>query len=124
MSPSDAWDISGKGDCYRQAVRLAEQTAESSPAGLPVHVVHGLVTGTGGESEGLRYGHAWVEIGGALCADSSRGGEPVVVPARLYYDAGSVNPAETFRYSLTEARRAMVAHGHYGPWHNQLEQAA
>lgn len=89
-----------------------------------MEIVHGLVTGTGGEAEGLRYGHAWVEIAGSICADGSQGGEPVTVPKSAYYDIGSVRPDETCRYSLKEAHRAMVDYGHYGPWHIQQECAA
>lgn len=118
------WKRSGEGDCYRQAVRLAESLRESIPEGVPVEVVHGLVTGTAGEAEGIRYGHAWVEIAGSICADASRGGEPVTVPGALYYEIGSIDPDETHRYSLKEAHRAMVDHGHYGPWHFRQECAA
>jgi hypothetical protein len=85
-----------------------------------VEVVRGLVTGTGGAAEWLSYGHAWVELSRALCAGDSGGGEAVVVPAPCYYEAGSVDPDETHRYSLEEARRAMVEHRHYGPWHRQV----
>jgi hypothetical protein len=117
------WSRSGEGDCYRRAVDVAEDLLRQLPAVFDIRIAHGLVIGTGGEAEGLRYGHAWVEVGGAIVFDASQG-ETVSVPLPLYYRAGSVDPTLVVRYSLTEARRAMLDHGHYGPWHIVEEEVA
>lgn len=113
---TEAWTRSGTGDCYRQAVLLAEELEAELGPDLEITIVHGLVTGTGGEAEGIRYNHAWVEVNRALCADRSQGGSPVTVPVGLYYGIGSVDPDETHRYCLEQAHRHMVDLGHYGPW--------
>lgn len=121
---SNPWLNNGPGNCYQVAVHLCETLSQGLPDELSVEIVHGLVTGTGGEAEGIRYGHAWVEVNRSVCFDASRGGEPACVPRPLYYEAGSVDPVQTYRYTLAQAHRAMVDSGHYGPWHASAAQAA
>lgn len=123
MNPNP-WQRSGDGDCYRQAVNLAEKLLREFKGQPRIRVVHGLVTGTGGPAEGKRYGHAWVEINASMCADSSQGGEPVMVPVDFYYRIGSIQSKETYEYTVQEAHEAMVDHGHYGPWHFRHETSA
>jgi hypothetical protein len=74
--------------------------------------------------------HAWIEITivpgqvmpmQTMCVDVTHGwkaGQEVFVgPRKVYYEAGQIKDDETHRYTLEEARRAVVKHGHFGPWH-------
>ena len=71
-------------------------------------LVHGIVTGRG-PIEGIRYGHAWVEIQGYVVDPSGK-----VVPKELYYRIGEVSHEK--KYTMEGAARRAVEHGHYGPW--------
>lgn len=51
----------GDGDCYSATLDAAISLAASNPT-AKIRVVHGVPLGTGGDAEGIRYGHAWVEI--------------------------------------------------------------
>lgn len=51
----------GDGDCYSTALNTAVELAAVNPT-AKVRIVHGVPLGTGGEAEGIRFGHAWVEV--------------------------------------------------------------
>ena len=108
------------GNCAASALWGCETLQTKYGIDLPdIRVVHGLVTGTGGGIEGVRYGHAWVEYEG-IAFDFAQGGDPVSVPVETYYAVGQIDPLETVRYSVREARRLAVQHRHYGPWDDYL----
>ena len=102
------------GECYPVAVRVAEALAYAGHES--VRVVHGRPLGTGGEAEGLRYGHAWVEVGETVHDASNPRLGLMSLPAVVYYAIGNIKDDECSRYSLAEVRQAMAEHGHYGPW--------
>lgn len=54
----------GDGDCYSTALTLAQKLSRKfkDDKNTQVYVVHGIPLGNGGEAEGIRYGHAWVEV--------------------------------------------------------------
>ena len=54
----------GDGDCYVAAVDAIDRLAspEFGFSKSNMRVVHGIPLGTGGEAQGVRYGHAWVEV--------------------------------------------------------------
>ena len=97
-----------KGDCYAAAARFVIGNARCPG----IMLVHGEVTGQG-PIAGIRYGHAWVEIGDAVIDPSNRR----IVCARrdAYYAIGKIT-ASVSRYSPQEARRLMLKTLHYGPW--------
>jgi hypothetical protein len=106
----------GDGDCYSSAVSTAEALSRSGVQN--VRVVHGIPLGTGGEAEGIRYPHAWVEAtinGEEMVIDNSNGGN-YVLPKELYYLIGNIEEDVTRRYSYQEAQNQMTENGHYGPW--------
>ncbi|WP_018871457.1 hypothetical protein [Thioalkalivibrio sp. ALgr3] len=108
------------GDCCEAALWGAEKLVtihRMSPDDL--RIVHGLVTGAGGVVEGLRYGHAWIELNGTIVFDFSNGNRAVLMK-RVYYEAGEVDERETRVYTLDEARRQCVTTGFYGPWDEGL----
>jgi ADP-ribose pyrophosphatase YjhB (NUDIX family) len=109
----------GSGDCFFSAISKAQELAEAYDN---VRVVHGVPLGTGGEAEGLRYPHAWVEftqnIGGIdieFIADFSNGNE-VVIPKELYYKVGNIDPEFNRAYSINEIEEKIEENGHAGPW--------
>lgn len=53
----------GDGDCFSSAIETAEKLRKSLPENQrdSIRIVHGIPLGTGGEAEGIRFNHAWVE---------------------------------------------------------------
>lgn len=107
------WQRSGDGDCYSAAFRTLEQLHARGHDGA--RLVHGLVTGTGGPMAGERFAHAWVEIGDVVIDNSN--GQSTHTRYEPYYAIGDIDARELIRYSLEEARRALLEQLHYGPWH-------
>ncbi len=97
-----------KGDCYEAAVRFV--IGNSRCPGI--QLVHGEVTGQG-PIAGIRYGHAWVEIGDVVIDPSN--GRIVCAHKNAYYAIGKITTS-VVRYSPSEARRLMLEALHYGPW--------
>lgn len=102
-----------KGDCYIAAFHLADRLSKENTMRLE----HGIVKGQ--ESlEGVRFGHAWVEIGGDIVLDFSNGQE-VILRKDQYYKIGDIRTVHryTFREMVSEAVRT----GTYGPWDNKVD---
>jgi len=97
-----------RGDCYEAAAKFVLSQAKRQG----IRLVHGEVTGTGGAALGLRYGHAWVELGGAVIDPSN--GRCLVATRRDYYAAGKVGAIRA--YTPEEAIAFMLDTKHYGPW--------
>jgi len=109
----------GPGDCYEVAGQLV---VIDKVDGV---LCHGTPLGTGGEAEGLRYGHAWVEvniIGATFVIDKSNGND-AFFPKDVYYRAGSIVDEDVVRYSRVEAARHIVKYKHWGPWPLKKETA-
>ncbi len=101
------------GNCFQAAAEALLEMAQTADL-IGAELVHGTVVGTGPPVEGVRYGHAWVELfGGRMVHDCSNGRE-VVCPRRVYYELGQAQPVH--RYPLAEARRLILEHEHWGPW--------
>ena len=97
----------GEGDCYEAAAKLLHAHRDCPGIAL----AHGTVTGQGPVA-GIRYGHAWVEIGDVVLDPSN--GRLVVARKPAYYALGQI--ARPARYGFGEAARRMLETGHYGPW--------
>ena len=80
-------------------------------------LVHGLPLGTGGEADGLRYPHAWLERDDIVWDPNA----DMVVPRHLYYEAGSIE--FTVKYDGAKAGAMQLSHEHYGPWADELIEA-
>jgi hypothetical protein len=100
--------MTGEGDCYEAAAKLLY--AHRSCPGIVL--VHGTVTGQG-PIAGMRYGHAWIEIGDVVLDPSN--GRFVCARKSAYYAVGEINEPLT-RYAFEEAARQMLETRHYGPW--------
>jgi len=100
-----------KGDCYEAAARFV--IGNSRCPGIVL--VHGEVTGQG-PIAGIRYGHAWAEIGDAVIDPSN--GRIVCDRKDAYYCIGKIS--SVVRYSAEEARQSMLETLHYGPWETAI----
>jgi hypothetical protein len=97
-----------RGNCYEAAAKLL-----TVHCGCPgVELVHGTVTGQG-PIAGVRYGHAWVEVGDVVLDPSN--GQFVVAGKLDYYAVGEITEPVA-RYAFREAALCMLETGHYGPW--------
>ena len=83
-------------------------------------LVHGEVSGQG-PLEGVRFGHAWIEIGDEVIDKAN--GKNIRMPKDVYYAVGNIKdkPGKLFKYTWSEARRKMLEHEHYGPWDLETE---
>jgi hypothetical protein len=100
--------MKGEGDCYEAAAKLLY--AHRSCPGIVL--VHGTVTGQG-PIAGMRYGHAWLEVGDVVLDASN--GRFVCTRKSTYYAAGEIRDPVA-RYDFEAAARQMLETRHYGPW--------
>jgi transglutaminase-like putative cysteine protease len=92
----------------------------------PFRIVHGTPVGTAGEVLGRRYWHAWVEVdtpSGWVVMDYSNGKE-AHLPREVYYEAGQLDEATVWRFTLAEAEQLQRRHRHCGPWVDGWESMA
>ena len=105
---------SGTGDCYESAfLALREVPEQARPF---VHLCHGTVTGNGGNVVGVRFGHAWIEIGGVVFDRSN--GNDTMMPAERYYALGQIT--DVVRYEYSDALATALRHRTYGPWQGEF----
>lgn len=95
------------GDCYVAAIDLMCMI----PRELEPRLVHATVTGQG-PIAGVRFGHAWVEIG-QVAFDFSNGRE-IAMRAGRYREIGEASDVR--EYTRTEAAEHIRRTEHAGPW--------
>ena len=95
------------GDCYQAAGRLIMEYISNGK------LVHGMVNGQG-RLNGIRFGHAWVEVGGKVLDHSN--GQKRSLPKEVYYALGRIKPSECKYYKYQDAAKLMASKGHWGPW--------
>lgn len=100
-----------RGDCYQAAAEYLLD--HGSRLGPDARLVHGLVTGQGAIA-GIRYGHAWVEVGDMVIDPSN--GRLLHLRREHYYFLGQIRESELTRYSRAQTRELMLDFLHYGPW--------
>jgi len=96
-----------QGDCYVVATNLLMDNMDKAT------LVHGMVNGRG-RLHGVRFGHAWVEMGNKVMDYSN--GSRIEMPIKAYYDLGKVDPKECKYYTHDQAVSFMLKTEHYGPW--------
>ena len=102
------------GDCYEAAFNYLMENRGGGAV-----LVHAEVTGQG-RIEGVRYGHAWVEVGDKVIDRSN--GRIIVMPPAIYYSLAHLQgefleyDRNMHRYTFDEAVQAIQKHGTYGPW--------
>jgi len=98
--------VEGNGNCYKVAGNLIVDVKDG-------FLCHGLVTGQG-EVEGIRFGHAWIELNDTVIDVSN--GKQLVMSKKRYYRIGNIKETEVKRYNQHEALVKMLKTGNYGPW--------
>jgi hypothetical protein len=101
-------EAKGKGDCYQAAGMLVMDFF-----GEKAKLVHGMVNGRGA-LDGLRFGHAWVEVGSKALDHSN--GNKFSVNKKAFYAMGGVKSNECHYYTPEESAKWMVTAKHWGPW--------
>ena len=110
------------GDCFEAAFNWVMDNCILGPmkdACDEVRLVHGEVTGQG-ELEGIKYGHAWVEIGDAVI-DTSNNRTVVMRKSEYYRIARIPRKPNVYKYTVDAARMKILTHQHYGPWDLETE---
>lgn len=124
------------GDCFPIAYFFATDAAKNfaednrQPLVLneksPFRIVHGLPIGQGGDVDGIRYWHAWVELTtprhGTVCMDRSQEENSPFIPQALYYEIGTLDEDHVWRFTLAEANKRLRKLKHTGPWVPGWEQ--
>lgn len=108
--------MSAQGDCYEAAGNYMMQAALEGDE-RKLTLVHGEVTGQG-PLHGVKFGHAWVEIGGMVIDKSN--GRNLKMPKEMYYAIGKIG-SNTHRYTMKQFRRKAVQTGVWGPWDLETE---
>ena len=101
------------GNCFQNAFKYVEGSLFNT-------LVHCIVTGTGGEVEGVDFSHAFViSDNGNFAIDVTHDlNEPKIVPLELYRRVGNVR--EERHYDYDEAMKMALETGHYGAWDEAL----
>jgi len=109
------------GDCYQVAANyvvdykfLKEEKDSLSKFESPM-LVHGEVCGQG-DIAGVRYGHAWVEIGKGLIVIDKSNGNDIQMMAKNYYKLAKATNMK--KYTPTETAVNLLKYKHYGSWEN------
>ena len=114
------------GNCYESAASYIMDNVLMKRFGQPEEphgstsdtvLVHAEVTGQG-HIEGLKYGHAWVEVGGIVIDNSN--GNNIKLPIDVYYRLGQVG-SNIYKYTPEETRRWILDSETYGPWELETE---
>jgi hypothetical protein len=128
------------GNCYENAARyILDEDRESD-----LTLVHCIVTGTGGDVEGVEYGHAFLilettreisyqesptkeikewDMPTQVAIDVTRDiDEPMVLPLGLYCGIGKVR--NEIHYTREDVRKMVLEHEHFGPWDDSVQTEA
>ena len=103
------------GDCFQAAWRAFYQNISKSPL-----LVHGIITGQG-PIEGIKYNHAWVEIGDTVIDKTI----PLFAkgfPKDAYYRLANADEDKVFKYNAKEVAKKAQEFETYGPWESILWQ--
>jgi len=107
--------IERTGNCFEDAAK--RQFNDRFIRDTAWTLVHGLPLGTGGNADGLRYPHAWLERDDIVWDPNA----DMEVPKFLYYWAGNIE--FTVEYDGAKAGAEILFHEHYGPWADELIEA-
>jgi GNAT superfamily N-acetyltransferase len=130
----------GTGDCHLAAWQTLEEmvAGELGEDAENIRLVQGVPYGTGGDAEGRRFDHSWVEYdvpapelppeiaqqyeraglefpAPTMVLDRSQG-RNIQLPKEIYYHAGTMTEDDVRRYTYEEAHEMLDSEGHLGPW--------
>ena len=99
------------GDCFENSVNFMYKNKS-----VDFVVVHGLVTGTGADVKGMRYVHAWLELGNIVFDPSINMEAPLIRLKETYYMAGNIKEDEVKRYDLNGVSKMLLKYKVFGTW--------
>ena len=99
------------GDCFQNAVLYIIRNKDDG-----VYLVHGLVTGTGEQTKGMRFVHAWTQVDDMVIDPTRSLDKPLVTRRERYYLVGHIKVGEVKIYNYKEMVDKMLSYNHYGPW--------
>lgn len=102
--------MKANGDCFVVAGSYALNHPE-------VILVHGIVTGQGA-LDGVRFPHAWVEIGGKIIDKSN--GNDIKINKELYYALGSIDKKYLKKYNHKQLLKYVLDTENWGPWEKPI----
>lgn len=108
--------LEGKGTCFQDSFRNFFKHITEKPL-----LVHGLITGQG-PIEGLKYCHAWIEIGDTVIDTTIplfRDG----FPKEAYYSLARLDETLLFKYDNEQVMKKTLEYKTYGPWEDSLSRA-
>lgn len=130
-TPTGGQEVRERGLCYERSGKAVLYGNPAIDDWENVRLCHGYPIGAGGEVEGKKMGHAWVEGkqnvpiagggggGGTIKVDMVFDADSdTTVPCGLFYAIGQINFKEVQRYTKEEARTKALSTGHWGPWEN------
>lgn len=103
----------GLGDCFVQAWENFFSRQSENPK-----LVHAIITGQG-KIEGLKYNHAWIEIGDSVIDTTI----PIFkdgINKEIYYRLARIEKDLIFKYNRDEVLSNATKHKTYGPWETIL----
>lgn len=105
------------GDCYAAAAHVVIEAHDwkLDEQGESFILCHGSPIGRG-PIEGVKFGHAWVEVNDTLVIDQSNGNN-IFMDVGRYYAIGQIKPDEVVRYTPQQLAAMIREHKTYGPWH-------
>lgn len=98
------------GDCFEVAWKIM---LDAKGKDLDYVLVHAEVTGQG-PVEGIKFIHAWVEIGDVVIDNSNDNN--IVMRKEKYYEVGKISEDKMKRYTIEEALEWALKTGNFGPW--------
>ncbi len=120
-------EVTHNGRCFQAALAAARDLVELNDKHIRmIRVVHGTPIGQGGQVDGVRYWHAWVEFErrGQYCVIDDSQGKQLVVLRSDYYRIGHLDASTVWRFSIKEARIEMDKREHAGPWVDNYQEVA
>jgi len=97
-----------KGDCFEANYKAMLEKR----FGEGWFLCHGVVTGQGGNVQGIRYVHAWLENTDVVLDYSN--GNTLALPKTTYYRYGNIE--KVVRYTVSEALQMALETRTYGCW--------
>lgn len=113
-------------ECYNLAFHHILDHGENDKS---MRLCHGIPKGQGGEAQGLRYGHAWIEFDMRAIAGGARHAfvidlvANVIVPRDRYYKLGDIDTTQVRRYTRQQAIKNALKYENLGPWALHIKKA-
>jgi len=117
----DVKNLPATGNCFENCARLMTDMFEAGDMELGDDwmLIHGIVHGSG-KLKGFEFPHAWLRnYTTNFVLDITNEQKMIFVAKDDYYRKGKCVPVASYDKFATMAQ--LVKHGHWGPWHEDLQ---